>query len=97
MSSERGQRPVNKGRKSVHLRGRSAASSIAIRLGSTERGFTGRRSSRFSSRSTAPVSGPLRSRSPLRRNKISFEVVVSKDDIRFLPFEQTISYNNPAG
>jgi hypothetical protein len=27
------------------------------------------------------------------RNKISLEVVVSKDDIRFLPFEQTISYN----
>jgi hypothetical protein len=27
------------------------------------------------------------------RNKISFEVVVSKDDIRFLPFEQTFSYS----
>jgi hypothetical protein len=27
------------------------------------------------------------------RNKISLEVVVSKDDIRFLPFEQTISHN----
>jgi hypothetical protein len=27
------------------------------------------------------------------RNKISLEVVVSKGDIQFLPFEQTISYN----
>lgn len=37
--------------------------------------------------------GPLRSRSTLMRNKISLEVVVSKGDIQFLPFEQTISYN----
>jgi hypothetical protein len=27
------------------------------------------------------------------RSKISLEVVESKGDIRFLPFEQTISYN----
>jgi hypothetical protein len=31
------------------------------------------------------------------RNKISLEVVESKGDIRFLPFEQTISYNKNIG